>query len=171
MMKQNKPLIRLLLTLTLTSAAGEVSAGTADISFTGTLLIAPSCKVTSPQGARIEVDFGDRIGVKKIDGVRYRKPLNYKMTCKSSPSSGMELLLTLKGDMATFDTTKAAVQSTVKGLAIRILQNGSPMVINQKYKVTPTAMPTLEAVPVKQDGVTLKEGPFEATANLIAEYQ
>ncbi|MBN1084025.1 fimbrial protein [Erwinia aphidicola] len=106
-----------------------------------------------------------------MDGVQYRQPLNYHVDCKGSASAGMELMLTIKGDVAAFDTTKSSLQSSVQGLAIRILQNGSPMVINQKYKVTPTAMPTLEAVPVKQNGVTLKEGPFEAVANLIAEYQ
>lgn len=170
-MKQDAKLVRLLLVLTLILAAGHVSAGTGDIFFVGKLLIAPSCTVSSSGGGRIEVTFGDRVGVKKVDGVRYRQPLNYHITCRGNPTAGMGLVLSLKGDMAAFDTTNTSLQSSVPGLAIRILQNGSPMVINQKYKVTPLALPKLEAVPVKQNGVTLKEGPFEAVANLIAEYQ
>ena len=103
--------------------------------------------------------------------MRYRQPLNYHISCDNSKPAGTGLVLTLKGDIASFDASKAALQTSVKGLAIRILQNGSPMVINQPIKVISTALPALEAVLVKQSGVTLKEGPFESTATLLADYQ
>lgn len=163
--------IGLLFTLALSLPVGKVNAGTAAVSFTGTLLLSPSCKVTSAESGRIEVNFGDNVGIMGIDGVHYRQPLSYRITCNNAKPAGTGLVLTLKGDIAAFDATQAALQTSVEGLAIRILQNGSPMVINQPLKVTQDALPTLEAVPVKQPGVPLQEGPFEAIATLLADYQ
>ncbi len=161
----------MLLALALVLPAIEASAGVATVSLTGTLLMTPSCKVTSADNRRIEVSFGDSVGISRVDGVQYRQPLNYHISCDNSKPAKTGLVLTLKGDIASFDTSKAALQTSVKGLGIRILQNGSPMVINQPIKVTPTALPALEAVLVKQSDVTLQEGPFDAVATLMAEYQ
>lgn len=163
--------IGLLFTLALSLPVGQINAGTAAVSFTGTVLLAPSCKVTSPESGRIEVSFGDNVGITKVDGIHYRQPLNYRITCNNAKPAGTGLVLTLKGDVASFDTTQAALQTSVEGLAIRILQNGSPMVINQPIRVTQDALPTLEAVPVKQSGITLQVGPFEVIATLLADYQ
>ncbi|WP_426766912.1 fimbrial protein [Erwinia aphidicola] len=161
----------MLLALALVLPAIEASAGVATVSLTGTLLMTPSCKVTSADNRRIEVSFGDSVGISRVDGVQYRQPLNYHISCDNSKPAKTGLVLTLKGDIASFDTSKAALQTSVKGLGIRILQNGSPMVINQPIKVTPTALPALEAVLVKQSDVTLQEGPFDAVATLMADYQ
>jgi len=161
----------ILLALALVLPAIEASAGVATVSFTGTLLLTPSCKVTSPESGRIEVNFGDNVGITQVDGVHYRQPLNYRITCNNDKPAGTGLNLTMRGEIASFDASKAALQTSVKGLGIRILQNGSPMVINQPIKVTPTALPALEAVLVKQSDVTLQEGPFDAVATLMADYQ
>jgi len=158
-----------LLSLALMLTTVNVSASVVGISIKGQVIWSPACRVTSADSRRIEVSFGDSVGISQVEGMRYRQPLNYHITCYNSQPAG--LVLTLKGDIANFDASKAALQTSVKGLAIRILQNGSPMVINQPIQVTPTAPPTLEAVLVKQSGVTLKEGPFEVIATLLADYQ
>ncbi|WP_338501940.1 fimbrial protein [Erwinia aphidicola] len=160
-----------LLSLALMLTTVNVSASVVGISMKGQIIWTPPCKVTSADSRRIEVSFGDSVGINQVEGMRYRQPLNYHITCYKSQPAGTGLVLTLKGDIASFDASKAALQTSVKGLAIRILQNGSPMVINQPIKVISTALPALEAVLVKQSGVPLKEGQFESTATLLADYQ
>lgn len=160
-----------LLSLAVMLTTVNVSASVVGISIKGQVIWSPACKVTSADSRRIEVSFGDSVGINQVEGMRYRQPLNYHISCDNSKPAGTGLVLTLIGDIASFDPSKAALQTSVKGLAIRILQNGSPMVINQPIKVISTALPALEAVLVKQSGVTLKEGPFESTATLLADYQ
>ena len=153
--------------------AGSAAASTAQSTITIklTVLAPPPCEVTSPGGGRVEVDFGNNIGINKIDGLNYRQPMNYAIKCSTGNVNGLALKLTIKGTAASFDSSNAALQTNVDGLGIRLYQNGTPFVLNQPLTITKNAPPTLEAVPVKQSGVALKEGAFEATATLLAEYE
>lgn len=163
-----------LLALTLTAGwPGPATAGSAQTTITIklTVLAPPPCEVTSASGGRVEVDFGNNVGINKIDGTHYRQPMNYVIKCQTGNVSGLALKLTLKGTGAGFDTSNAALATNTDGLGIRIYQNGTPFVLNQPLTITKDAPPLLEAVPVKASGVTLKEGPFEATATLLAEYE
>lgn len=46
----------------------------------GTLIEPPLCTISN--GGAVEVNFGERVGVKKVDGNNYRQPVNYPVNCK-----------------------------------------------------------------------------------------
>lgn len=139
-----------------------------NMSFSGTLIDPPPCSINS--GGEVEVKFGDRIGVSKVDGVNYLQPVNYRITC--IPELGTEvwnMTLEIVGNAPEYDS--AAIQSDVDDLAIRLMQNNERFILNKPLPIILNAPPTLTAVPVKRPGTTLKEGPFEATATLLVGYQ
>ncbi|MBK4727653.1 fimbrial protein [Pantoea agglomerans] len=134
--------------------------------FSGTLIEPPPCKIN--EDGMVDVDFGDRVGVNKVDGVNYLQTLNYSITCEKG-GNGLDLTLTLGGKQTTYDN--AAIQTDVTDLGIRVLQNGQPFILDKPVVIDPKAPPKLQAVPVKTPGASLKEGAFIATATLKAEYQ
>lgn len=137
-----------------------------DIIFGGRLVQAPSCEIN--EGQTIDVDFGDRVGVSKVDGVNYLQPINYRITCQPGATT-LELGLRVVGPPTIFDG--AALQTNVADLGIRLLQNGQPLQVNQRIAIDPQNPPFLQAVPVKKAGVALPEGLFEVAATLLADYQ
>ncbi|WP_375056775.1 fimbrial protein [Zobellella sp. DQSA1] len=137
-----------------------------NMSFSGTLIEPPPC--TIDDGGTIEVDFGERVGISKVDGERYRQSVPYRIRCEGD-ATGWEMTLTLSATATAFDA--AAVQANVADLGIRLLLGGQPFTLNRPVPVDPEAPPALEAVPVQQPGATLAEGTFAATATLQADYQ
>ncbi len=139
---------------------------TVDMQFRGTLIEPPPCTINDD--GIIDVNFGDRVGINKVDGVNYRQNIGYRIRCE--PGVGKwDMLLSLTGTPATFD--EAAVQTDRRYLGIRIYQNAQPFKVGSALPVDPAKPPVLEAVPVGKSGETLTEGAFEATATLRAEYQ
>ena len=158
-------------TLLLLLGAALVSARlpAAPVRFSGTLNDPPPCTVNNDQN--VVVDFGDSLGVRKVDGSNYRKPVPYSLTCgPDSPQSGLRLVLTAgSSGQANFDAS--AVNSSTPGLAIRLLADGDPVRFDHPYPVSVASPPVLEAVPVKQSGAALAEGAFTAAATLQVDYQ
>ncbi|CAI2007004.1 TPA: fimbrial protein [Serratia fonticola] len=139
------------------------------MSFHGTLIEPPPCTIVSiNDGDRVDVDFGDRVGVNKVDGVNYRKSINYQISCGDVGSSNWALMLSLSGSVAGFDGQ--ALQTDKGNLGIRIYQNDKPFTPNSTLKINLANQPRLEAVPVKKAGSKLNEGAFEAWATLRADY-
>lgn len=132
----------------------------------GTLIVPSPCAIN--QGGQVDVNFGSRVGVKKVDGVNYQQMMNYHITCDPTASSS-DMTLEIIGIPADYDA--AAVTTDVADLAIQIKQNGVPFELNKPIPIRLISPPILSAVPVKRAGVSLKEGPFEATATLRAVYQ
>lgn len=153
---------------------GLLTDGTAlaveNMTFRGTLRESVPCEIND--GGVIDVDFGERVGVKRVNGVNYLLPVPYVLDCSkaSTQINGLDLTLTLKGDPTSFDS--AAVRTPQKeDFGIQIKQNGEPFEMNKPLKINLNSPPRLEAVPVKRPGATLSEGAFEATATLLAAYQ
>lgn len=149
---------------TLTQAADNMS-------FHGTLIAPPPCTISNGlnDGSKIDVDFGERIGINKVDGINYRRTVDYRIRCEEGAGK-WDMTLIITGTATGFD--EAAVQTQQKAdLGIRLYQNGQPFILNQALPVDPNNLPVLEAVPVKAPGNTLTEGAFEATATLQAVYQ
>lgn len=159
----------LLLTFGLLGSVVPVQAkdGEADMTFHGTLIEPPPCTIND--GNRVDVNFGERVGINKVDGVNYRQPVNYQITCGKSAGRSWALMLSLNGNAAGFD--KEALLTDKSTLGIRVYQNDKPFTPNSTLKIDPGSPPRLEAVPVKQVGATLTEGAFEAWATLRADYQ
>lgn len=120
----------------------------------GTLIAPPPCTING--GKKIDVDFGERVGVNKIDGQNYRQTIDYSVTCERGVLP-WEMTLTLKGN-ASFE--RAALQTNKPELGIRIYQNDMPFIINTPLKIVPGNLPLLEAVPIAKPGSTLIEERF-----------
>lgn len=135
-----------------------------NMSFRGTLIEPPPCLVNN--GTNIDVPF-DKIGVNTVDGINHRQQVNYVLDCTAGPAWSM--VLTLIGQATSFDD--AALQTNIDELGIKLYQNGQPFELNTPINIDPQNPPVLEAVPVKKPATELKEGIFEATATLRADYQ
>ncbi|AKG68218.1 pilus assembly protein [Serratia fonticola] len=159
----------LLLTSGLAGVTGPAQAkdGEADITFHGTLITSPPCTINDDN--RIDVDFGERVGINKVDGVSYRQLINYQITCREGDPGQWAMTLSLSGNAAGFDNE--ALLTDKANLGIRVYQNDQPFTPNTTLKIDRDNPPRLEAVPVKNTGATLTEGTFEAWATLRAEYQ
>ena len=144
----------------------SLHASAIDMSFKGVLIDPPNCTINN--GAVIDVDFGPRVGIKKINGENYRQPINYVISCEPGPGR-WDMVLTLQGTAAAFDT--AAIKTNVEHFGIRIYQDDQPFPVGSELKIDPLSPPVLEAVPVAKPGMILPEGEFEATATLQASYQ
>ncbi|CAI1018820.1 Minor fimbrial protein prsF precursor [Serratia proteamaculans] len=159
----------LLLAGGLTAGMTPVQAkdGEADMTFHGTLIEPPPCTIND--GNQVEVDFGDRVGINKVDGENYRQQLNYQITCDKALGGNWALTLSLSGSAAGFDND--ALLTNKSGLGIRVYQGDKPFTPNSSVKINLANPPRLDAVPIKQTGATLTEGVFEAWATLRADYE
>ncbi|SFU56553.1 putative fimbrial-like protein YfcQ [Pseudomonas fluorescens] len=144
---------------------GFCSGASANLTFSGTLNEPPPCTINA--GTTIEVDFGD-VGVKQVDGVKYRRALGYLITC-GADTLPWQLKLSVNGTPAAYDAS--AVQTSAADLAIRIFQNNAPFLLNTPLDIALSSPPLLEAVPVKRPGAILAPARFTAVATLLAEYQ
>lgn len=142
-------------------------AGAAEnMRFSGSLITPPDCTIND--GQQIDVNFGDHVGVSKVDGVNYLQTVNYQLRCEPN-SGGATLGLTLTGPQAAFDT--AALQTSRPGLGVRLTLDGQPFRLATRVPVDASAPPVLRAVPVRDPDVMLTEGAFEVLATLRADYQ
>lgn len=155
-----------LLTTSMSLSLSTFAAGNAEMMFRGTLIEPPPCTIND--GNRVDVNFGDRVGVNKVDGVNYRYHINYQITCDSAASGNLALKLSLSGTAALFD--KDAIQTNKEGLGIRVYQNDKPFTPGSTIRIELNNPPLLEAVPVKDSDKALTEGKFEAWGTLRAEY-
>ena len=136
----------------------------ADIAFHGMLKIHP-CHINNDND--LDIHFNN-VGIHKVDGFRYKQPIVYQLVC-DDVDPDWRLTMVVKGTPASFDSS--ALSTNAVGFGIQIQQNGQPMEINKALDITYQNPPKLEAVPVKDSNVAeLKEGPFSATATLLAEY-
>lgn len=157
----------LLLAIVWGGSSAALADGDVDMTFRGTLIEPPPCTIND--GNRVDVDFGERVGINKVDGVNYRQVMNYQIVCDSASSGSWALTLSLTGAAAGFD--EKALQTNKTDLGIRIYQNDKPFTPGSTLDIDISNPPRLEAVPVKREGVTLTEGVFESWATLRADYQ
>uniref|UniRef100_UPI003204CBC5 fimbrial protein n=1 Tax=Salmonella enterica TaxID=28901 RepID=UPI003204CBC5 len=78
---------------------GLCSGASANLTFSGTLNEPPPCTIEA--GNTIEVDFGD-VGVKRVDGVKYRRALAYTISCGPA-TLPWQLKLSVNGTATSFD--------------------------------------------------------------------
>lgn len=136
------------------------------VSFGGVLNESLPCSIGND--AVMEVDFGEAVVIKKIDGVQYRHDIAYQITCSASANL---VRLSFEGVPVAFDTS--AVQTSVAGLGIRLLRDGQPFMMNTPVTVDMQNLPVLSVVPVVPSDPTQWPSPggFSALATLRADYQ
>ncbi|RYC43420.1 exotoxin [Pectobacterium zantedeschiae] len=127
-------------------------------------VVAPSCTIND--GKPIEVNFGDVVTT-RIDGSRYRKPVDYTLSCPGGGSNALKLQV--QGAAAAFDNR--VLQTTNPGLGIGLQHDSDSIPVNSWVDFTYPDRPKLWAVPVSQPGVTLTPGEFSASALMKVSYQ
>ncbi|MBH1922372.1 fimbrial protein [Serratia marcescens] len=162
-----KTTMRILLLIGGLTGSGSVVLAADNMTFRGMLLTPPPCRIND--GNQVEVDFGARVGINKVDGESYRQVVNYQIDCSEAGGKNWGLTLSLKGTASGFD--KQALATDKSDLGIRIYGGDEPFTPGSTLKITLGNAPRLEAVPVKKAGATLSEGAFEAWATLQADYQ
>ncbi|MFK3763880.1 MULTISPECIES: fimbrial protein [Serratia] len=140
------------------------SASTVTVSVT---VLAPLPCVIN-ESKPITVDFGDDVMTTRIDGNNYRVPVEYGLTCSSTPVRN-EMRLQIAGNAAGFDGR--LLKTSVNGLGIALLRDGVRIPLNSWQNFTYPDLPRLEAVPVKQSGSGLPTGEFTSSATLRVDYQ
>lgn len=133
------------------------------VNFQGSLIEAIPCTIS--QGQLIELDFGDGVIIRNLDGQNYQKTINYVLEC-SAPGS---VRLSVLGTPTLFDG--AAVQTDVTGLGIRINRGAQPFKLNTPVTIDLANPPVLTAVPVADPASPPSPGAFHAGATLLADYQ
>lgn len=143
-----------------------------DISLHGVLIIPPVCTLSST--SPINVPFGD-IGVRKVDGIQFKKPIPYTLSCSGDTSHDWAITMTFSGTAASFASDGATLRanSPLNGsnLGIQIIKDGAPFVLGVAVAIDPASPPVLEAVPVKRSGTDLLADTFNATGTLRVDYQ
>ncbi len=139
-------------------------ATTSTVTIKVTVLAPPSCTINDNRP--IEVEFGD-VMTTRVDGDRYRMPVNYTLGCKDATSNAMKLQL--QGSGASFDGT--VLKTTKTGLGIELQRGSNKLAINSWLNFTYPHQPELWAIPVKQSGATLTGGEFTAGATMKVDYQ
>jgi type 1 fimbria pilin len=137
----------------------------ADINFRGTLVNAPNCTINGNN--TVDVDFGNNIFTRQVDGENFRQPIVYDLNCSSIAGNGMRV--SVRGNPATFGT--GLIDAGKAGLAIQLWEGNNRLPNGEPVSFTWPAKPELYATPVAQDNTTLTAGLFSSTASLVLSYE
>lgn len=135
------------------------------INITGTLVDAPECTVNSNN--KVDVDFGDALIARRVDGVNYKKAIGYTLSCSSIASNGMKIAIS--GTAAAFGS--GLIRTDKADLGIQLYRNTDKVSNGAEMMFTYPNIPVLYAVPVARDASTLTAGTFSGTASMIISYQ
>lgn len=127
-------------------------------------VLEPPCVINDDRP--IEVDFGE-VMTTRVDGVNYRRPVDYTLLCSKAFSNAIKLQV--QGNGASFDRT--VLHTNKAGLGIGLRHGDNKLPVNNWLNFTYPNAPALWAVPVRQSGATLKGGEFTASATLQVAYQ
>ncbi|WP_024547674.1 fimbrial protein [Siccibacter turicensis] len=159
-------LVGIILLIFFNAESLAVSDGdTSTVYITGTLVDAPQCIVNSNNV--IDVDFGNDILTTQVNGINYKKELNYYLICTNPAQQGMKM--TISGTPATFNSM--LIKTSNAGLGILLYNGNNPITPGAAIAFNYTAPPVLYAVPVAQNNTSLSTGPFTSTATMIIAYQ
>ncbi|HCM9091641.1 TPA: fimbrial protein [Enterobacter kobei] len=114
----------------------------------------------------IEVNFKD-VQTTQINGVNYRTPINYSLSCPNGEPALMKLQVL--GGVSTFENT--ALQTSVTGLGIQVQNGNTAIPIGSWINFTYPNIPKLFVVPIRKADVGLPGGAFTSVATLKLEYQ
>ncbi|MGA4650076.1 hypothetical protein ACK6WK_22150 [Citrobacter portucalensis] len=137
---------------------------TTTVNIKGLLVEGPQCIVNGND--KVDVDFGDNLITRRIDGVEYKTVIIYDMTCTGLAQQGLKL--TING----IDGFEKGLLGTGKeGLAIRLYKDDSILNVGEATTFTYGKHPTLYAVPVAKDNTKLEAGVFFGLGTMVFAYQ
>jgi len=151
-------------------ATGVSSAWAEDnMELFGILVAPPPCSINNDE--TVVVNFGDKVGVKKVASGIYRKTVDVTLTCEQ-PNLPWELMLSVHGNPVDFDQDNATLMTQEhKDLGVKLFLGGNPFELEKPVKISDHQLPLIEALLVQREGAKLTEGPLTAQATLRVEYQ
>lgn len=129
------------------------------------ILTAEPCKVNNNN--IIEVNFGNDVQTKLVDGSYKKMQVPYTVDCPAGAPNAMNIRI--DGTGAAFNPD--VLMTNVSNFGIALLADESALPINRSKNFTYPYMPRLYAVPVKRPGATLTGGAFFAGAVIRVEYR
>ncbi len=140
-----------------------------NLEFKGVLIEPPPCSINNDN--TLTVDFGDKIGVRKIASGAYRERVELAVMCGPDNHS-WQLQLSVSGSPADFDTDNATVVTASQAdLGVKLFLNGKPFSLDKPVNVNGDELPVFEALLVQRPDIVPEEGTFLARATLRATYQ
>lgn len=141
------------------------SLADAIMTFSGGLIDTPDCTINDNR--TIDVDFGDNIITRQVDGVSFRAPVVFTLSCVNLPGNGLQL--SIRGSGADFGS--GLISTDKAGLAIQLWREGDKISNNAMVHFSYPDIPALWATPVARDNATLTAGAFSGAASLVLRYQ
>jgi type 1 fimbria pilin len=139
-------------------------AATTTLNITGTILLPPPCVINGDQ--EISVNFTDEVMTTKVDGINYRQPVIYTLSCTAA--SANTLKMQIRGINSGFANS---LQTSNTDLGIALSSDTLALPVNSWLNFNLPSQPALFATLVKRPGATLKAGVFTATATILVDYQ
>lgn len=135
----------------------------------GNLIVTPpECLLNNSQ--QEAVHFGD-ILLTRIDGQEYKQPVPFNLTCTNLAKNTLKI--TLQGDPTIFNSN-GALRTDNSKLGIAFYVNNLRVAVNEPLNAVYTALPKIEAAPVKNSTASFIDtdgGYFTALATFKVEYQ
>lgn len=123
------------------------------------------CEINN--GETIQVDFGNNLQSRQIDGQNFMKAIEYSLVCENLTSNDLEMQF--EGTATSFSDDYLATDR--KGLGIKLYMDGESMPLNTWMPFTWPEVPVLQAAPIKDDATEVETGVFNASATLKIQYQ
>lgn len=111
----------------------------------------------------------DSVDPNKIPSMQYVKELNYEFAC-SDRTVGYNVFFNLDGVNANGFNDNKTIATTVDGLGMQILMDGTPMSLRRSQAINMASPPKLEVLLVKLQNKTLEGDNFFGTANMTVVY-
>lgn len=144
-------------------AASEGDVTTVNIS--GIIVDTPECVVNGND--TVDVDFGNDVIIRRINGGDYRVGIVYTALCGVVAQNG--LTLTISGEDAGFGN--GLLKTSRDGLGIRLYKNSEIVSAGEKIQFEYPNFPVLDAELVKDNTVNLTAGEFSGTATMVFGFQ
>ncbi|WP_368925987.1 fimbrial protein [Serratia marcescens] len=152
----------LLLLLIVSSKSGQAATS---LNMTGTIIAPLACVINGEKA--IDVNFGDEVLTTRVDGINYKKKIEYTLVCKNNVSNAIRMKV--MGSPTSF--TSSALETDKENLGVQLQADDKPLAINSWLNFIYPNNPKLQAVPVKKPGGELSGGTFVAIATLLVDYQ
>ncbi|AVZ00440.1 hypothetical protein DAI21_22755 (plasmid) [Lelliottia sp. WB101] len=158
--------LSLLLPLYAGPALAVEEGDTTTVTISGTLVDAPECTVNGNN--IVDVNFGDSVVTRLIDGVNYRKEIPVTLNCNNPVKYDMTLSIRAARD-AGFGS--GLVGTDVEGLGIQLYSGSVMLKAGDPVNFVYPSVPGLSAVLVAEDNATLTSRTFSGTGTLVINYQ
>ncbi|MCW9445975.1 fimbrial protein [Klebsiella oxytoca] len=150
------------------------SAQSATVNLSGTLVEPQECSFDSES---YDVDFGSNIITTSVSNANLsasayvndanNKPIAYTMTCKGVQSANYKMKL-VPSSVSSFSQNAVATTGTnPNNLGIFLMKDDLIYNIGTEFTFTSTKLPKLNAVLIKNNGVTLAPGAFTASVDMV----